>query len=186
MAYIKTITESDAEGELAAMYRRYAKPDGTVDNVLKAHALNPDSLSAHLALYTQAVQGASPLTRAEREMIAVVVSRSNGCTYCTTHHARNLRLLLPDDRADVASMLGDGVPTKLTDRELAIVGHARRLTQSPASITHDDIDDLRHHGLNDREILDLTQVAAYFAYVNRIVLGLGVDLEDTGARSAEL
>ena len=52
----------------------------------------------------------------------------------------------------------------------------------PVSIGEDDVNKLRDAGLSDREILDVVQTAAYFAYVNRFALGLGVELEnDRGA-----
>lgn len=52
----------------------------------------------------------------------------------------------------------------------------------PANIREDDVNQLRATGLSDREILDVVQTAAYFAYVNRFSLGLGVELEnDRGA-----
>lgn len=81
MAFIQTIDENEAEGELARLYKRFANPDGSVDDILKLHALNPGSLDAHGALYVQAMHGPSPLSRAEREMIAVAVSRINQCHY---------------------------------------------------------------------------------------------------------
>lgn len=58
-----------------------------------------------------------------------------------------------------------------------MLSYAERLTASPAEIRRADVAALRRAGLTDREILDLTQVAAYFAYVNRIALGLGAKLE---------
>jgi alkylhydroperoxidase family enzyme len=81
MAFIETIAPSDARGPLAALYRRFGNRDGTVDNVLRAHSLNPESLEAHCALYMQAMHRPSPLSRVEREIIAVTVSRLNECHY---------------------------------------------------------------------------------------------------------
>ncbi len=81
MAYIKTISESDAEGRLAELYRRFANSDGTVDNVLKVHSLNPAALLAHAQIYEQAMHAPSPVSRLEREIIAIGVSRLNGCGY---------------------------------------------------------------------------------------------------------
>ena len=81
MAWIKTIAEGDAEGELAELYDGYSTPDGTVDHVLKIHGLNPPSLKGHYDLYKTLMFGRSPLSRAQREMIAVVVSAANRCRY---------------------------------------------------------------------------------------------------------
>jgi len=177
MSYIDIIPEDQATGELADLYKRYANADGTVDNVLKVHSLNPASLEAHCALYVQSCHKPSPVSRAEREMVGVTVSRLNKCTYCQTHHAAGLRKLLPEDRKHIADNLIKGTITNLTDREAAIVGYASVLTSNPASIAQEDIDQLKQLGISDREILDIAQVAAYFAYANRIVLGLGANLE---------
>lgn len=81
MAWIRTIDESEAEGELAELYERYRDPAGGVDNVLKIHSLSPASMKAHFDLYRLLMRGPSDLGRAQREMIAVVVSAINQCHY---------------------------------------------------------------------------------------------------------
>ncbi len=53
----------------------------SLDNVLASHSLNPDALRAHLELYRTVMFGPSPLTRAEREAVAVAVSAANDCHY---------------------------------------------------------------------------------------------------------
>lgn len=75
------IPEDEAEGELAELYRTLRAPRGGVDNILKIHSLNPPSLAAHFELYRTVIRGRSGLSRAEREMIAVVVSAANRCHY---------------------------------------------------------------------------------------------------------
>jgi len=178
MAFIDIIPEDKAEGELAALYKRFGNPDGSVDNVLKVHSLNPASLDAHCALYVQSMHKPSPLSRAEREMIGVTVSRLNGCTYCKVHHAAGLERLLPDSRKHIAEQLKEADTSSLTPRERALVDYGSKLTTSPSSITQTDIDAMRSADITDREILDAAQAAAYFAYANRIVLGLGAKLGD--------
>lgn len=177
MSYIRTIEEAEASGQLADLYKRGRNPDGSVDNVLKVHSLNPDSLCAHLEVYIAAMHRPSPLSRAEREIVATVVSRLNGCAYCLRHHSEGLRRLLPEDRRALVDELLAGEESSLTDRERAMVAYARKLTDAPASVGASDIDGLRAHGLDDRAIVDLACVVAYFAYANRIVLGLGAEIE---------
>ncbi len=58
-----------------------------------------------------------------------------------------------------------------------VLDYAAKLTATPSAMTEADIDTLRSHGFDDRAILDIVQVAAYFNYINRIADGLGVDLE---------
>jgi len=61
--------------------RRYQEPHGGVDNILKIHSLSPRSMKAHFDLYALLMRGHSELSRAQREMIAVVVSAINQCHY---------------------------------------------------------------------------------------------------------
>ena len=57
-----------------------------------------------------------------------------------------------------------------------MLAYADRLTRCPAEIGAADVGAMRDAGLSDREIHDVAQVVAYFAFANRIVLGLGVEL----------
>lgn len=58
-----------------------------------------------------------------------------------------------------------------------MLSYVEKLTLAPATVTDADVAALRHHGFSDRDILDICEVAAYYAYVNRIAHGLGVPLE---------
>lgn len=142
-------------------------------------------MRTHFQMYTEAMHKPSPLTRAEREMVATEVSRANGCAYCLTHHNRGLERLLPADRHDVAAQLKEGRLERLTDREKALVLYARKLTTTPQQMTENDVKALRDVGLDDRAILDLAQCIGYFNYVNRIVTGLGVTLGDNEGEAGQ-
>lgn len=80
--------------------------------------------------------------------------------------------------AAVAKGRGEGELTpKATERERAIVDYALELTIAPGKMTESALAPMRAAGLSDAEILDTNQVAAYYAYANRLVDGLGVRLE---------
>jgi len=82
MAYIKMIEESKAEGKLAKYYKQMgSKGDDTLDHILRIHSLSPESLKGHWELYRSVMFRDSSLTRVQREMIAVVVSKVNDCYY---------------------------------------------------------------------------------------------------------
>ena len=81
MAWIDVINEDEATGRLQELYAQCLESWGGVDNVLKIHSLNPPSLAGHLALYKSVMHGESPLSREQREMIAVYVSFLNQCHY---------------------------------------------------------------------------------------------------------
>jgi alkylhydroperoxidase family enzyme len=81
-AWIEVIPESEADGELAALYDELRSPQtGHVDHVMAIHSLHPQSMRDHQQLYRTLMYGAGGLTRPEREMIGVVVSALNRCHY---------------------------------------------------------------------------------------------------------
>ena len=81
MAWIDTINERDADGSLKDQYAKLKDSRSGVDNILKIHSLNPESLDAHVRLYKTIMYGKSPIRRVNREMIAVLVSYINQCHY---------------------------------------------------------------------------------------------------------
>jgi len=81
VAWIKTIDERDADGALKRIYDEQQRQAGAVASILKIHSLAPEVLIAHLAIYHAAMHAPGELSRAQREMIAVVVSAANGCHY---------------------------------------------------------------------------------------------------------
>lgn len=92
------------------------------------------------------------------------------------HHRRGLRRLLKDD-ALADALEEDFRAAGLSDRRVAMLGYAEKLTVNPSNVTQADVEELRGVGMSDRDILDLVEVTAYFAYANRIADGLGIQLE---------
>lgn len=92
------------------------------------------------------------------------------------HHRRGLRRLLKNDE-QLAAIERNRSAADLGDRQNAMLAYVEKLTNTPAKIGPEDIDTLRAVGFVDRDILDIAEVTAYCAYVNRIADGLGVDLE---------
>ncbi len=170
MPYIKTISEADATGELAELYRRLAYQDGTVDDAYKVLSLNPALLAADAAMYQATMYGEPGLSRAERELIALTVSRLNGCERCLRHHGARYRQLIRGELPEP----GAGPGPALSARDRALVSFAQRLTETPADVTAAEVEALRTVGFTDRDILDACNVVAYFNYANRVTLGLGL------------
>ena len=81
MAFIETIDEDDATGPLAREYEVAIKRAGKVFQILKVQSQSPAALQSSVALYLAVMHGESALSRTERELIAVAVSRFNGCHY---------------------------------------------------------------------------------------------------------
>ena len=81
MPWIEVIEPKDATGELQQEYDEAVRRAGKVFNILKVQSLNPDTLRASMQMYRAAMFGPSGLSRAEREMLATVVSWANHCFY---------------------------------------------------------------------------------------------------------
>lgn len=81
-AWIETVAEDRADGELRELYERVVDPvTGEVDNIMAVHSLHPTGLRAHFELYAAVMRGTPGLRKVDREMIALVVSQANGCHY---------------------------------------------------------------------------------------------------------
>jgi len=81
MAFVPYIPYEAASEEVRALHDKYSSADGRVDNILRIHAHNPKSWTAHFDLYATLMHGRSELSKVQREMIAVVVSSINECHY---------------------------------------------------------------------------------------------------------
>lgn len=81
MAWIRVTSPEEAQGGLAEAYHRVRQASESVANILTIQSLNPASLRAHYELYRTVMFGPSELSRAQREMVAVVVSVTNHCHY---------------------------------------------------------------------------------------------------------
>jgi uncharacterized peroxidase-related enzyme len=145
--------------------------------VHQIQSLHPEGLAAHMNLYKAIMFGRSPLKRYQREMIAVVVSAANKCAYCVAHHKEALNFYWKD-RARCDALGEDHAQVDLSPLDRAICEHAETLTSQPQAVDDERVDHLRKLGLSDRAILDVSQIVAYFNFVNRLVLGLGVEVDE--------
>ncbi len=193
MSWIRTVAYGDATGRLKTLYDRIKGPDDNVDNIMMAHSLRPHSMEGHMALYKYVLHHpGNSLPKWFLELVGVLVSRLNDCTYCIEHHESGLQRLLADDARFAAIIAALGKPDEpgryvpdaaalqaagLTAGHCALLDYAIELTLTPAGLSKASIAQLRAAGVDDGEILEVNQVTAYFAYANRTVLGLGINTE---------
>ena len=82
MTWIETINDEHWDGRLSELRPKVTDPEtGQVDNIMAVHSLDPGSMNAHVVLYQQAMRGTVTLPKVDREMIALIVSKTNGCHY---------------------------------------------------------------------------------------------------------
>jgi uncharacterized peroxidase-related enzyme len=176
MAWIKTINEEEAESTLKVYYDAFRAPWGGVDNIVKVQGLAPKLLKAHMDFYRTLVYGSSPLTRIQREMIAIVIAQTINCQYCVYHHGDAL-YRLTKNKDFVKRFKEDYHSVYLAPLEVKMLEFAQRLTREPQFHFQKDIEDLQAEGVSDETILALVMVTGYFNMVDRIIQGLGVELE---------
>jgi uncharacterized peroxidase-related enzyme len=182
MPWIDTVSYDDADGRLRKLYDRVKGPDNNVDNIMMAHSLRPHSMEGHMALYKAVLHhSGNRVHKWFLETIGVWVSLLNRCAYCVDHHSMGLERLLDDAarfsaiRAALDSGKIESGPFE--EKEKRALGYAEALTRDPSSVTEAMIEAMRAAGYDDGEILEINQVAAYFCYANRMVLGLGCSTE---------
>ena len=81
MAWIRTISEEEATGDVERQYKAAVKRAGKVFQVVQLQSLRPEIMRTFMELYIKVMHGPSGLTRSEREMVATVVSKTNHCHY---------------------------------------------------------------------------------------------------------
>jgi alkylhydroperoxidase domain protein len=115
---------------------------------------------------------ADGLPRAERELAAAATSRYNGCIYCTSVHAR-FATVHSRRGDDIQRLLDEGVGADLGERWNAIVRASVALASTPIAFGQQHIEELRAAGLDEAEIVDVINGAAFFNWANRLMLSLG-------------
>ena len=93
-----------------------------------------------------------------------------------THHGAGL-LRLTNDKNLVEQLKNDWQKASLSDADRAMLVYVEKLTLRPWDMAESDVVALRGAGFSDAAILDINQVAGYYAFVNRLADGLGVELE---------
>jgi uncharacterized peroxidase-related enzyme len=78
----------------------------------------------------------------------------------------------------VARIQEDFRSAGLDPKRLAMLEYSEKLTLTPSAMERSDVEALRAAGFSDADILAIAEVTAYYAYVNRIADGLGVEVED--------
>ena len=181
MAYIETIDFEDATGQLKEIYNEVISNRGKLAEVHKIQSLNPTSIINHQDFYLTIMYGRSSLKRYQRELIAVIVSVANKCAYCQVHHKLALNHFWKDEDR-VNSLATDFTTTKLSEEDRVLADYAYDLTLKPHCINEEEhIQSLKEVGFDDRAILDVAMIVSYFNFVNRMILGLGVELEENAS-----
>ncbi len=163
-----------APAQLQAHYDAARERLGFIPNVLRGYAHAPDRLANFTAMRDGLMASESGLGKAEREMIAVVVSSLNRCHYCLASHSAALRKLTGDPPL-VDTLAMNYRAARITDRQRAMLDFAERLTQAPETIDDTDRELLREQGFSERDIWDMAEITGFFNMTNRLAAATGME-----------
>jgi len=119
------------------------------------------------------LRGESPLSTAERELIAAYVSSRNQCGFCMRSHAAAARCLYEESSGVVDEVLKDVEGAEVSPKLKALLAIAGKVQVLGKEVTPEDVACARAQGADDREIHDTVLIAAAFSMFNRYVDGLG-------------
>jgi uncharacterized peroxidase-related enzyme len=172
LTWLEVPDEESLPAGVKALHEAPHEKLGFVPNVLRLYALRPTHLLLWNDHYEELMKGDSGLSKAEREMIAVVVSIANECRYCIAAHSAALRKLTKDPPlAD--SIAADHTTAAIEPRARAMLDYARKLTLRPTEMSEADVDALREAGWTDEDVMDIAEVTGMFNLTNRMASGLG-------------
>ena len=152
-------------------------------SLLDVFRMFPETNEPLLVFHENLLRGPSPFTEGERELVAAYVSGLNGCHYCHGVHTATAEHLGIAPGA-IASLLdgGDGAP--IPDKMRPVLNLAKKLTQRANGVTQPDVDAVFAAGWNETAFYHLVAVVALFNYMNRLVEGLGIELNPSYAQTA--
>jgi len=172
LTWLRVPDEGDLPAEVKALYDAPREKLGFVPNVLRLYALRPLHLLRWNDHYEELMKGESGLSKAEREMIAVVVSVANKCKYCIGAHSAALRKLTKDP-ALADAIAADHTTAPLPEKDRAMLDYALKLTLRPTEMREADVTALRDAGWSDEDVMDIAEVIGMFNLTNRMASGLG-------------
>ena len=147
-------------------------PPGAV--LLQLFKSFPETSKPLLAYHEVLMRGPSPLSVAERELIAAFVSALNACDYCHGVHEATARQFGLDE-ATMTGLLVDIDTTAIDERLKPLLRYVRKLTLEPSRMTRRNVEPVFAAGWSDRALHDAASVCALFNFMNRLVSGMGIE-----------
>jgi uncharacterized peroxidase-related enzyme len=177
MARVKIVKpEQVTDPAVAAIFDWVTQMEGSVPNHFYVELNFPEFFTAKLGA-TKVLWEAGELDMAEIQHVGILVSRDNGCPYCTAAFCTILTHGLGAAEDYVAELLANGSGAARNGRLQTLLEYALKVNRDPAGITDADIAGLRAVGLTDKGIVQLTHVVSDFASYNRLNLALQTDYD---------
>lgn len=172
MPYVNEIEEFQANPQLRELYRSIEQHFGFIPHYFKALGTMPNAIAGQLKL-NEAVMGDGALSTVVKEEIGVVVSGINSSAYCIFIHMELLQRF-GVDKALARKLTTEYENAAVEPKVKALFRFADKLTRKPYDIEDEDIETLKKAGWDDAAVRETVLTVAYFNYVNRVSLGLGL------------
>lgn len=166
------ITDPAVEGIFAWV----TEMEGSVPNHFYVELNFPEFFTAKLGA-TKVLWEMGELTMEEIQHVGILVSRANGCPYCTAAFCTILNYGLGTAEDYVGNLLQQGLDAVDGDRLKSLLAYALQVNNDPGAVTDAEVDALRHHGLTDKGIVQLTHVVSDFSSYNTLNLALDTDYD---------
>jgi uncharacterized peroxidase-related enzyme len=155
-----------------------------MSRLIELYAAYPDPFLKVSPLGQAVMRSAvSPLTPAERELIAAHVSALNGCRYCYGIHGEIAKAFGVDPGL-LEALAADPGTAAVPERMRPILAFATALTRDPSSARDHHAQAIRDAGWDDRAVVFTVAVTAYFNMMNRLVEGFAMTVTPEDARAA--
>ena len=177
LSHLQKPNEKEIPNDLQKIFddhvEKQLEQNGFVNNLFKVLPLNAAQYKGFLDFkYSLFNEETCYLSTADKEMIGLVVSSTNNCSYCLTTHSDILRGLTKNP-SWVDQLTYNYRSAKLTGKQHALCDYAYRATRYPNEITTKEVDLLREAGFNDHEVLEAAFAVGFFNYTNRWVSTIG-------------
>ncbi|QIB73831.1 peroxidase-related enzyme [Halogeometricum borinquense] len=160
--------EDELPADLRERIEEETERSGFTPNVFSAFAYKPSHFRAFFD-YHDALVDDTALDREEVEMIVVAVSGVNHCYYCNVAHGALVRIYAKDPTlAD--QLVANYRQADISEKRMAMLDVAVKLTESPREVTEDDLDRLAEVGYSEEAMWDIASVTAFFNLSNRMAM----------------
>jgi uncharacterized peroxidase-related enzyme len=177
MARVKIVKPEKVDDPVVgAIFDWVTQMEGSVPNHFFVELNFPEYFTAKLGS-TKVLWEAGELDMSEIQHIGILVSKANGCPYCTAAFCTILNHGLDTEQDYVAEVIKSGPEAVTSSRLRTILEYALKVNSDPAGISDEDVDKLRTEGLTDKGIVQLTHIVSDFASYNRLNLALDTDYD---------
>lgn len=168
--------EEISDPAIEGIFAWVTEKEGTVPNHFYVELNFPEFFTAKLGA-TKVLWEMGELTMEEVQHVGILVSQANGCPYCTAAFCTILNYGLGTAEEYVGDLLQTGLDAVDGDRLKSLLEYALQVNNDPGAVTDAQINALRHHGLTDKGIVQLTHVVSDFSSYNTLNLALDTDYD---------